>query len=422
MGKFMLKTDPEEEPDRATGATSVASRVYYAVGFNSPCDSVVYFRPSLFHLTPGLSVTNNEGTTFAFDAKALAKILAHASHRGGLVRMVASSWLPGKPLGPYTYDGQRKDDPNDAIPHDDRRELRGARLVAAWLNHFDSREQNTMDVFVPADPQRANGKGYVRHYIIDMGDCFGSVWSSEHITRRLGHAYVFDPSYMGEDFLTLGLLERPWERATRSGGVFAYFSARDFDPELWRGEYPNPAFMRMTEEDGAWMAPILADFEDPLLLAAVQVGKYEPSAERYLFETLRSRRGAILRRYLNRLSPLSRLTVTPSGFCAVDLARRTGIVPNEPLSFRARAYRGAELEPVRRIRLLSGNTPQVCVELGERAADGGSPDDSPERYVVVDISNGYAAGPLRASFYDLGKARGFRLVGVERPETDDRPN
>ncbi len=160
----------------------------------------------------------------------------------------------------------------------------------------------------------------MRHYIIDLGDCFGSVWSDDRISRRLNHAYILDVPYLMEDFVTLGTIERPWDRAQR-GGLFGYFSARDFDPELWRGEYPNPAFMRMTEGDGAWMARILARFDEGLVRAAVAVGKYEEADERFLAETLILRRKAILRRYLARLSPIGEVVATEQGLCGVDLAR-----------------------------------------------------------------------------------------------------
>ena len=128
VGKFMLKSDPSAEPERATGATAVASRFYHAAGYWSACDSVVNFKPSLLKLKKGLTVTNNSGVTKPFDEKALKKILDGASHKGDLVRMVASKWLPGKTIGPYTYEGMRVDDPNDVVPHEDRRELRGARF------------------------------------------------------------------------------------------------------------------------------------------------------------------------------------------------------------------------------------------------------------------------------------------------------
>jgi len=420
LGKFMLKSDPTEEPDRATGATSVASRVYHALGYYAPCDSVVYLRPSLLKLKPGLTVTNNEGVTKPFDEARLKDLLAHASHRDGLVRMVASQWLPGKPIGPYKYDGRRDDDPNDVINHEDRRELRGARLVAAWLAHFDSREQNTMDVFLPVDPAKKKGPGYVRHYIIDMGDCFGSQWADDRISRRLNHAYALDVPYLMEDFVTLGTIERPWERS-QLGALFGYFSARDFDPELWRGEYPNPAFGRMTEADGAWMARIIARFDEGLVRAAVAIGKYEPANERFLAETLIVRRMAILRRYLSRLSPIGEVQSTAQGFCGIDLARLNEVVPNEATSFRARAYRGAQAEPTRDLRLISEATPRVCVELPHAKLGANVPADDARRYVIVDLENGYARGPLRVHLYDLGPAAGYRLVGIERPERPARP-
>jgi len=335
--------------------------------------------------------------------------------------MVASAWLPGKPLGPYTYDGRRKDDPNDIIPHEDRRELRGARLVAAWLAHFDTREQNTMDVFMPADEKHPKGPGYVRHYIIDMGDSFGSVWEDDRISRRLNRAYLLDMPYMAEDFVTLGTIQRPWERAQHNG-LFGYFSAKDFDPELWRGEYPNPAFGRMSEADGAWMARLLARFENGLVRAVVAVGKYEPAGEQYLAETLIARREAILRRYFSRLSPIGELEATAYGVCGVDLARLSGVVPDEGVSFRARAYRGASLTPTRDLHLIATSHPRVCVELPHAAIGADVAPGDARRYVVVDIQNGYAPGPLRVHLYDLGPGQGYRLVGVERPERADRPD
>jgi hypothetical protein len=427
LGKFMLKSDPSPEPERATGATAVASRFYHAAGYWSACDSVVNFKPSLLKLKKGLTVTDNSGVTKKFDELALKKILDGASHKGELVRMVASKWLPGKTIGPYTYEGVRDDDPNDVVPHEDRRELRGARLIAAWLNHFDTREQNTMDTFLTTDekdPTAKNPKtpGYVRHYIIDMGDCFGSIWNWDPITVRLGFAYYLDIPYLAEDFVTFGVQDRPWDHAERTGGTFSYFSARDFDPELWRGGYPNPAFGRMTEQDGAWMARILARFTDDLVTSAVAIGKWSDEDTRYLTETLINRRDAILRRYFARVSPITDLHFENESLCGVDLARKTHTVPDEGRSLSAILYAGEKLRPTWTLSPDWEEGGKVCIDLRHTSIDFDSRDDDPSRYVVVDINNGYARGVLRVHLYDLGPKRGYRIVAIERPEDAKPPH
>ena len=369
VGKFMLKADPPAEPERATGATAIAARVYHAVGFFAPCDSVVYLRTSLLTLKPGLTVTDNSGQPHPFDQKGLDKVLASASHRGDLVRMVASRWLPGAALGPYTYDGYRSDDPNDVVPHKDRRELRGARLLAAWTNHFDTREQNKMNIFLRPDENAKSGPGFVRHYILDLGDCFGSIWAWDAISRRLGYAYYFDFGYLSEDFITFGTQVRPWEKAVKDGKTFGYYSSRNFDPEEWKGGYPNPAFVRMTEGEGAWMTRIIARFTDADIRALVKAGDYTTAEDNaYLTRPLVERRDAILRRYLTRLSPLADVQATADGqVCATDLARRAHVAPAPRFRYSARAYSGWPATRSPGVTVDARENEEVCVTLPTRA-------------------------------------------------------
>jgi hypothetical protein len=413
--KYMLKADPEDQPERATGATSIASRIYFAAGWFSPCDSVVYFRPSLLRLSPGLTVTDNSGVTKPFDAAALDNLLRRASHRGGLVRMVASKWLPGRALGPFTYAGVYKEDPSDVIPHEDRRDLRGARLIAAWLNHFDSREQNTMMTWMP-DPQDPR-RGHVRHWYIDLGDCFGSEWEWEGISKRLGYSYYFDPEDVVSDFATLGLRTRPWDRAQRNpdARIFGFFRGGDFEPEFWKGGYPNPTFARMDEHDGAWAARIIAKFTDAHVLAAVQVGNYtDPEHVRFLTGALIQRRDAILRRYFSRLSPLSAPKLANAQLCLTDLARQSQVWPATSFAYSATLFasggtHGQTLVPV------PGPAGEVCVNLKvDGAATGAGQESERRRFLVLDVFNGVSRGPLRVHLYDEGKD-GYRLAGLERP-------
>jgi hypothetical protein len=181
--------------------------------------------------------------------------------------------------------------------------------------------------------------------------------------------------------------------------------------------------MRMTEQDGAWMARILANFGDDAVKAAVKVGQYEPINERYLVETLIARRNVILQRYFAKVSPIAHVSANQHGVCGVDLARATGVVPNEEMSFRAYLYRGSSLEPEKpRFRHVSA--PTVCVDIPHHqfTASLSLAPDAAERYVIVDITNGYAPGPLRVHLYDLGEQEGYRLAGIERPIALSRPD
>ena len=266
--------------------------------------------------------------------------------------------------------------------------------------------------------------GFIRHYIMDMGDCFGSVWVQKGMSERLGHAYYLDIPYMAEDFVTVGTIERPWERAVRDGGIFNFFSARDFNPELWRVGYPNPAFGRMTEGDGAWMARILSRFDDTLVDAAVKVGDYtDTRSTEYLRDTLRLRRDAILKRYLTRLSPLADVELVQNErLCATDLARKTKVAAPTAFNYAARLYNAPSFNPLWTLHTsLDPETSQVCVEVGHQEIADQVPDESLQRYVIVDVQNGLVKAPLRVHLYDLGKRRGFRIVGIERPSDDGSP-
>lgn len=423
IDKFMLKADVQDEPERATAAAAIASRLYWAFGFHVPCESVVYFSPAILQLKPGLQVTDNTGVTRPFDQAALQRLLSNAAHRGELVRMSASRWLPGRTVGPFRYEGTRADDPNDVVDHEDRRELRGGRLLAAWLNHFDAREQNTMNTWLPVDTADADSTpGHIQHWYIDLGDCFGSQWSWDEISRRLGHAYYLDFGYLFEDFATMGTITRRWDRAriAPEAPIFGYFSPDNFEASAWRAGYPNPAFSRMSESDGAWAARIIARFTPEHIAAAVRAGNLSNLRhEQYLVRTLIARQHLLLRRYLSRLSPLTDVRLELGELCAVDLARRSPAFHGQPFRYTTRLFHGAELTEIAAGAPRSDASGQVCVRL-PRVAKPRTPRGSLDRYFVVDLHNGSAEGPLRVHGYDLG-AEGFQLAGLERPAADDSP-
>jgi hypothetical protein len=414
QGRYELKADDTGIPERASAASVIGAAIYNAAGFSTTCEQVVLIRRAQLKLQPGLTSTSNAGVVTPFDDKALDAVLASSTHIAGRTRMQASKWLPGLALGPFRYVGVRADDPNDVIAHEDRRELRGSRLIAAWLNHWDSREQNSMDLWLATDAKHTRSSpGYVRHYVLDTSDVIGGGVGSRAETLRLGQAYLVSLRDVMLDFVSLGAIERPWDRARPTPGreIFGVFSARDFDPEHWRGLYPNPAMVRMTERDAAWMARIIARFTADDIRGLAAAGELtDPRDTAYIANVLIARQHVILARYLTRLSPLADVHVAGGQLCAVDLARASGALPAD--QFR---YRIVERTAGARIELAATVAPDGAVCFSPRSlARSDLADGAAARRVVFEIRNGTRAGPLEIHAYDLN-ARGMFVVGLKRP-------
>jgi hypothetical protein len=417
----LVKFDGTVQGPRATAADVVVSKLYHAAGYTVPCNRIVYFRKADVSIGEGASAETASGAEEALTQKHLDEVFAKALVLpDGRLRASTSLFLTGKPIGPFAYQGTLDGDPNDVIPHQDRRELRGMRLLAAWTQHFDAREQNTLSMWIAT----SETQGYVRHGVIDFGDCFGSIWEPPSLGRRLGHSHYFDFSETLADWFTLGILERPWDRARfgPSGKVFGYFEVENFEAEDWKSGYPNPAFSRMSERDGAWMARIIAQFGEAHLRELVSIARLEsPVLEAELLRLLRGRRDRVLERYLTRLSPLALPAIR--GAASTELCLRDLLAESEVRRDRGRAYavtvhRGSTAQRLEPVRALTGH--RLCATLPRPA---GTSATTPA-YVVVDWvsqSEGYPPEfPVRVHLFDLG-ARGVQIVGLERPDSFDPP-
>lgn len=416
-GIYMLKADDEGKPERASAASVIGAAMFHALGYYTSCEQIVVLRKAQLRLTPGLKVVANSGVSHPFDDAALDRVLASTTqlpdHR---VRMQASKWLPGFTLGPFRYTGTRDDDPGDVIDHTDRRELRGMRLLAAWLDHWDAREQNSMDVWLAADPSdKRSSPGHVVHYVLDTSDTLGGEVSVDEMSRRLGYTYDLDFAEIGRSLITLGAEERPWDHAREMPGreKFGYYRAEDFDPAAWKPAYPNPAFLRMTERDAAWMARLIARFSRDDIRRFVALGRWQdPGDADYLAGILIERQRRILVRYLGKLSPLGEVRAAgPDRICATDFARLREIAA--PASFR---YTIRERGGGRTLELPAevGAGGAVCFR-PRGVVTGALRDADPARIVRFEIANGTRAGPLVIQAYDLGR-RGMQIAGLTRPE------
>ncbi len=414
-GKYLFKADDAATPEHSSAAQTIGGKALYAAGYFTSCEQVVVFRPSALKLTPGLTWKHNFGAEVPFDEKALDSVLGHTAHQGKFIRMAASSWLPGYNVGAFRFEGTRDDDPGDVVPHQDRRELRGLRLLDAWLERHDERSGNTVDMWQADNPKAPDSSpGHMVHYQLDTSEILGSTWDWEPISVRIGTSYVLDWGDLAGDFVTLGARRRPWDTARRTPGqeFFAFYNVRDFDPEGWKNEYPVSAFSRMTERDGAWMARILARFTPEMVGALTLSGRLsDPRKTVYLRSIIEGRLEKILERYLTRLSPIAAVHVEgTSHVCGVDLAEWRGLREAGAFRYTARVLGGGWLPLERR----AGG--QLCVSLPHVAANLRAADEAPERYVRILIEDGVAVGPMVVHLYDLGPARGFMLAGLERVE------
>src|SRR5262249_7644909 len=139
-------------------------------GYNVPEDLIVHFRREDLEIAPGAMHTDIRGRKEPITGEFLDQILRAVPQRpDSSYRALASRLLAGKPLGPFEHRGRRKDDPEDLIPHERRRELRGLWTLAAWTNHADVRGPNSLDMWVTE-----GGRSFVRHHLIDFNGCLGA--------------------------------------------------------------------------------------------------------------------------------------------------------------------------------------------------------------------------------------------------------
>jgi len=299
---YILKFDRPEYPEMATAAEAIATRLFHAAGYNVPENNVCHIRREQLRLDKDAKFKDRLGFGQVFTEKELDEILSKAYRLpDGRYRCLASKLLPGKPVGGFAFSGVRKDDPNDIIPHEHRRDVRGLRVFAAWLEHNDFRPGNTLDVYV-----NENGRKYVRHYLIDLGSTLGSDTILPN-KKWVGRQHIVDTEESLKSLFSFGIYQPPWsERERRPAHVaVGNYSAEEFDPEEWKSNFPLVAFDNLTERDAHWAAKIVASFSDEQIAAAVETGEITDAAARqYLTNVIARRRDRIAKRWHSQVAAL----------------------------------------------------------------------------------------------------------------------
>lgn len=304
--RYLLKFDPMSNAEMATGAEAISTRFFHALGYHVPENSIVVFQADRLQIGSTAWIMDPTGKRRPMNRKILDEILGRVPKTAdGRIRALASRYLDGVPLGPRRFHGTRADDPNDIVPHEDRRDLRGLRVFAAWLHHDDSRAINSLDMLEQAGPIP-----FVKHYLIDFGSTLGSA-STHANSPRSGFEPLFSWKSSTAELFSLGLYVPGWSRARypRLPSV-GRFEHERFDPAAWRPEFRNPAFDNMLPDDAFWAARQVANFSDEEILAIVRSGKYsDPAATSWIATCLIERRNKIARQWLSASSPADRFRV-----------------------------------------------------------------------------------------------------------------
>jgi hypothetical protein len=318
--RFIVKFDFPKRPDLDTGADVVVQRLLWAVGYHVPQDEIVLLDRERLVPDPNGTWKDKLGekhpvTEHYIDGQ-LAQVL---QSRRGTYRALTSKFLPGEPVGGYAQEGVREDDPNDVLPHEERRDLRAQFVFFGWLGHTDVKRDNRLDMWVedPRDPERH----FLMHYLLDFGKALGA-----SLNPSDGIAANFDYRYALPSLLSLGLAKRPWEGYTIDHGIpgVGYIDAVHFRPDLFRPRTPYIPFARFDAQDGLWATEILLRLTPEHIRAAVEQAQYEdPRATEYLTAVLIDRQRIAARHFLRQVAPMHRFSVAEhdglATVCGIDL-------------------------------------------------------------------------------------------------------
>jgi hypothetical protein len=323
--------------------------------------------------------------------------------------VVAGRLIPGKILGAFMYAGTRPDDPNDVVPHEHRRELRGLSVFASWANLTDLKASNTLDALVTE-----NGRSTIKHYLQDVGSTFGMCDDLHEWDLSWEYFYMADKTR--KRLFSFGFALSPWQTVDYvEYPSIGKFEGDRFDPRKWRPQTPTTAYMEMREDDAFWAARRVAAFSNELIRAAVHTGQFSnPAAEKYLGDVLIKRRDKIANIYLTAVNPVVDPRLDANNQLTFENAAFAAGVAQGPITYRTSWFQfdnaTGETRPIS-----DGQSSTTTID-----APAGVPT-APGSFLVVDIaavSDGHPtwSRPVRTVFRRDGAA--WKLVGLERlPES-----
>src|SRR5262249_46638657 len=116
--RWFIEFDPPSAPEAPSGAELVATKIFWALGYNQAENYISSVRPEQLTLDRAARMRTPSGGRRPMTQRDVDTILGRAARNtDGSYRVLASKALAGTPLGGFAYFGTRPDDPNDVIPH-----------------------------------------------------------------------------------------------------------------------------------------------------------------------------------------------------------------------------------------------------------------------------------------------------------------
>jgi len=403
---WFLQFDAPQFPEASTGSVEIATKLFWALGYNMVETFVTRLDPARVVIDPKATVKRPNATRTAFTQDDIDRVLERAARNAdGTYRASAGRLLPGKVLGPFRYSGTRTDDPNDLVPHQDRRELRALRVFGAWTNLVDWKAANTLDTLV-----EENGRATIRHYLQDVGSTFGMANNLHE--WDMGWEHYYDGAATKRRFLSYGFALSPWQTVPYTEyPAIGLFEGDRFDPTTWKPQTPVLAYVELRADDAFWAAQKVMAFSDDLIRAAVHTGQYsDPAAENHLAAVLIKRRDAIGRAYLPAINPIVNPTLGADGRLAFGNAAVAAGFADAPARYRA-AW--SQFDNATGATTAIGETESTTAAM---SAPAGVPATT-GAFLEIDIRAESAQHPtwnqpVRTFFRRVGG--GWKLVGLER--------
>ena len=404
---FFVSFDSPSNPEGATGAVVIATKIFWALGYNQVEYFLTEMRRDAIDIAPGATMRRPSGDRTPLTDNDVSEILERADRRpDGSFRTAAGRLLSGKVLGGFKYEGTRPDDPNDVVPHEHRRELRALRVFGAWTNLTDMKAGNTLDTVLTE-----GGKGLVRHYLQDVGSTFGVGANGPHDWNE-GWEYLYDGGPSRRRLFTFGLGFSPWQTADYANyPAVGRFEGDSFNPETWKPRAPMAAYYELRDDDAFWAARRVMAFSDELVRGVVKVGQFsDPKAEQHLADVLIKRRDKIGRAYLTRINPVVDPSLDAAGKLTFGNAAVQYGFATAPAGYAAAWYAfdnaTGESKPLGQT---TGARAEIQAPSGLPAAAGA--------YIRVDLTVNHPDHPRwkePVQAYFLRQAAGWKLVGLER--------